>query len=43
MTESSELLAFDRQKDGYKVIVELLVYLCCSIVRRTQRPAKPTC
>ena len=38
MTESTELLAFDRQKDSYKVTVELLVYLCCSIVRRTQRP-----
>ena len=44
MTESTELLAFKRQKDGYKVTVKiLLVYLCCSIVRRTQSPEKFTC
>ena len=39
-TESTELLAFKRQNDGYKVTVKIfLVYLCCSIVRRTQSPA----
>ena len=43
MTESTELLAFKTQKDGYKVTVKILVYLCCSIVRRTQSPAKFTC
>ena len=44
MTESTELLAFKRQKDGYKVTVKiLLVNLCCSIVRRTQSPEKFTC
>ena len=44
MTESTELLAFKRQKDGYKVTVKtFLVYLCCSIVRRTQSLAKFTC
>ena len=43
MTESTELLALKRQKDGYKVTVKFLVYLCCSIVRRTQSPAKFTC
>ena len=43
-TESTELLAFKRQNDGYKVTVKIfLVYLCCSIVRRTQSPAKFTC
>ena len=44
MTKSTELLSFKRQKDGYKVIVKIfLVQLCCSIVRRTQSPAKFTC
>ena len=44
MTESTEPLAFKRQKDGYKVTVKiLLVYLCCSIVTRTQSPEKFTC
>ena len=33
MTESTELLAFKRQKDGYKVTVKNFLYLCCSIVR----------
>ena len=33
MTESTELLAFKRQKDDYKVIVKIfIVYLCCSIL-----------
>ena len=44
MTESTELLAFKRQKDGYKVTVKIfLVYLCCSIVRRTQSPENFNC
>ena len=44
MIESIELLAFKRQTDGYKVTVKiLLVYLCRSIVRQTQSPAKITC
>ena len=44
VTESTELLAFKRQKDGYKVTVKIfLVYLCCSIVRRTQSPENFNC
>ena len=44
VTESTELLAFKRQKDGYKVTVKIFfVYLCCSIVRRTQSPEKFNC
>ena len=40
MTESTQLRAFKRQKDGYKVTVKIsFVYLCRSIVRRTQSPA----
>ena len=43
MTESTELLAFKRQKDGYKVTVKIsLCIFCCSIVRRNQSPAKFT-
>ena len=43
-TESTELLAFKRQKDGYKITVKIFfVYLCCSIVRRTQSPEKFNC
>ena len=39
MTESTKLLVFKRQKVGYKVTVKnFLVYLCCSILRRTQIP-----
>ena len=35
MTRSTELLAFEIQKDGYEVTVKnFLVYLCCSNVRR---------
>ena len=43
MTESTEFLAFKRQKDGYKVKKNFLVYLCIYILRRTQSPAKFTC
>ena len=44
VTESTELLAFKRQKDGYKVTVKsFFVYLCCSIVRQTQSPEKFNC
>ena len=44
VTESTELLAFKRQKDGYKVTVKIfLVYLCCAIVRRTQSPENFNC
>ena len=44
MTESTELRAFKRQKDGYKSHWKnFLVYLCCSILRRIQSPAKFTC
>ena len=44
MTESTELLAFKRPKDDYKVTLKnFLVYLYCSIVRRTQSSAKFTC
>ena len=40
MTESTELQAFKRSKDGYKFTVKkFLVYLCCSILGRTQSPA----
>ena len=42
MTKSTELQAFIRQKDGYKVCKNFLVYLCCSILKRTQSPAKLT-
>ena len=42
MTESTELLGFKRQKDGYEV-KNFLVYLGCAIVRRTQSLAKFTC
>ena len=43
MTESTELLAFKRQKDGYKVTIKIsLCIFCCSIVRRNQSPAKFT-
>ena len=38
MTESTELLAFKRQKDGYKVTKNFLVYLFCPILRRTKSP-----
>ena len=41
ITESTELLTFKRQKDGYKVTVNI-VYLCRSILRRTQSPEKFT-
>ena len=37
-TESTELLAFKRQKDGYKVTKNFLVYLFCPILRRTKSP-----
>ena len=31
MTESTELLAFKRQMDGYKVTIKnFLAYVCCS-------------
>ena len=40
MTESTELQAFKRPKDGY--CKNFLVYLCCSILRWTQSPAKFT-
>ena len=44
MTKSTELLAFEIQKDGYEVTVKnFLVYLCCSNVRRTQSRTKYTC
>ena len=44
MTESTEPLALKRRKDGYKVTVKnFVVYLYCSIVRRTQSPTKFTC
>ena len=44
MTESIELQASKRQKDGYKGTVKiLLVYFCCSFLRRTQSMAKFTC
>ena len=44
MAKSTELLAFEIQKDGYEVTVKnLLVYLCCSNVRRTQSRTKYTC
>ena len=39
MTESTDLQALKRQKDGHK---NFFVYLCCSILRRTQSPAKFT-
>ena len=43
IAESTELQAFKRQKDGYKVNVKnFLMYLCCSTLRRTQSPAKVT-
>ena len=43
MTESIELQAFKRQKDGYKGTVKiLLVYFCYSFLRRTQSMAKFT-
>ena len=43
MIESTELLAFKRQKDGYKVTVKIsMCIFCCSIVRRNQSPAKFT-
>ena len=28
MTESNELLAFKRQKDGYEVIVKISLFIC---------------
>ena len=28
MTESTELLVFKRQKDGYKVTVNIYLYIC---------------
>ena len=28
MTESTELIAFKRQKDGYKVTVNIYLYIC---------------
>ena len=28
MTESNELLAFQRQKDGYEVIVKISLFIC---------------
>ena len=44
ITVSTDLQAFKRQKGGYKVTIKILpVYLCCSILRRTQSPAKFTC
>ena len=43
MTESIELQAFKRQKDGYKGTLKiLLVYFCCFFLRRTQSMAKFT-
>ena len=44
ITESTELLAFKRQKDGYKVTVKISLCICVviSIVRRTYSPAKFT-
>ena len=43
MKESTELQTFKRQKNGWKVTVKISLCLCCSIVRRTQSPAKFTC
>ena len=31
MTESTELLAFERQKDGYKVTVKISLYICVDL------------
>ena len=43
MTESIELQAFKRQKDGYKGTLKiLLVYFCCFFLRRTQSMTKFT-
>ena len=33
MTESTELLAFKRQKDGYKVTVKISLCICVVILR----------
>ena len=44
MTESTELQAFKRQKGWLKSDYKnFLVYLCWSILRGTQSPAKFTC
>ena len=40
MTKSTELQAFIRQKDGYKVCKNFLVYFCFSLLKRTQSPEK---
>ena len=43
MTESIELQAFKRQKDGYKGTLKiLLMYFRCFFLRRTQSMAKFT-
>ena len=43
MTESIELQAFKRQKDGYKGTLKILLgYFCCFFLRRTQSMAKFT-
>ena len=44
MTESTENQAFKKQKDNKKSYCKnFFVYLCCSILRQTQSPAKFTC
>ena len=42
VTESAELQAFKRPKDGYKVTLKNFPVYLCSILRRTQSPAKFT-
>ena len=45
MTESNKLLAFKRQKKGYKVTVKISLRICVMLSsrRRTQSPAKFPC
>ena len=44
MTESTELLVFKRQNDGYTVTVKISLCICVVLLwEETQSPAKFTC